>query len=119
MFFAGRGSSIPWKGQVFPRMRNYTPVNNMTGVGNALKRHYQVIPPDTPYRWSPALLRFVQGARAGTSSYHVAYITYLYAAYFVLLIGHYNSEHKVPCSTDDEVCWHAQHIESSALHVGE
>jgi len=35
------GSSIPWKGQVFPRMRNYTPVNNMTGVGNALKRHYQ------------------------------------------------------------------------------
>jgi len=23
-------------------MRNWTQVNNMTGVGNALKRHYQV-----------------------------------------------------------------------------
>lgn len=30
------------QGQVFPRMRNFTPNHRMTGVGNALKRHYQV-----------------------------------------------------------------------------
>lgn len=27
---------------MFPRMRNFTPNHRMTGVGNALKRHYQV-----------------------------------------------------------------------------
>ncbi|PSC70291.1 AT-rich interactive domain-containing 4-like [Micractinium conductrix] len=36
------GNGINWKGQVFPRMRNYTANHKMTGVGNALKRHYQV-----------------------------------------------------------------------------
>jgi hypothetical protein len=36
------GNGINWKGQVFPRMRNFTPNHRMTGVGNALKRHYQV-----------------------------------------------------------------------------
>ncbi|KAK9822214.1 hypothetical protein WJX81_006927 [Elliptochloris bilobata] len=35
------GNGINWKGQVFPRMRNYTATNRMTGVGNALKRLYQ------------------------------------------------------------------------------
>lgn len=42
---------LPWappllsatlQGQVFPRMRNFTTNHKMTGVGNALKRHYQV-----------------------------------------------------------------------------
>ena len=36
------GNGINWKSQVFTQMRNWTKVNNMTGVGNALKRHYQV-----------------------------------------------------------------------------
>jgi hypothetical protein len=36
------GNGINWKGQIFPHLRNYTEVNKMTGVGNALKRHYQV-----------------------------------------------------------------------------
>ncbi|KAK9800299.1 hypothetical protein WJX73_007633 [Symbiochloris irregularis] len=36
----GVGNGINWKGQVFPAMRNYTSSNRMTGVGNALKRHY-------------------------------------------------------------------------------
>ena len=36
------GNGINWKGQVFPRMRNFTAHHKMTGVGNALKRHYQV-----------------------------------------------------------------------------
>lgn len=36
------GNGINWKGQVFPRMRNFTSNHKMTGVGNALKRHYQV-----------------------------------------------------------------------------
>ncbi|KAG2446124.1 hypothetical protein HXX76_000723 [Chlamydomonas incerta] len=35
------GNGINWKGQVFPRMRNWTESNKQTGVGNALKRHYQ------------------------------------------------------------------------------
>lgn len=35
------GNGINWKGQVFPRMRNFTASNRMTGVGNALKRLYQ------------------------------------------------------------------------------
>ena len=35
------GNGINWKGQVFPRMRNYTAHNRMTGAGNALKRLYQ------------------------------------------------------------------------------
>ncbi|GMH36559.1 hypothetical protein BSKO_04427 [Bryopsis sp. KO-2023] len=35
------GNGINWKGQVFPRMRNWTMNHRMTGVGNALKRHYQ------------------------------------------------------------------------------
>ncbi|GIL72466.1 hypothetical protein Vretimale_4182 [Volvox reticuliferus] len=35
------GNGINWKGQVFPRMRNWTETNKQTGVGNALKRHYQ------------------------------------------------------------------------------
>ena len=38
----GMGNGINWKGQVFPRMRNYTAQHKMTGVGNALKRHYQM-----------------------------------------------------------------------------
>jgi hypothetical protein len=36
------GNGINWKGQVFPRMRNFTAGHKMTGVGNALKRHYQL-----------------------------------------------------------------------------
>ena len=36
------GNGINWKGQVFPRMRNFTASHKMTGVGNALKRHYQL-----------------------------------------------------------------------------
>lgn len=35
------GNGINWKGQVFVRMRNWTENNKQTGVGNALKRHYQ------------------------------------------------------------------------------
>ena len=35
------GNGINWKGQVFPKMRNWTANHRMTGVGNALKRHYQ------------------------------------------------------------------------------
>lgn len=34
------GNGINWKGQIFPAMRNFTSSNRMTGVGNALKRHY-------------------------------------------------------------------------------
>lgn len=34
------GNGINWKGQVFPKMNNFTAHNRMTGVGNALKRHY-------------------------------------------------------------------------------
>lgn len=34
------GNGINWKGQVFPAMRNFTSSHRMTGVGNALKRHY-------------------------------------------------------------------------------
>ena len=29
--------------QVFPKMANYTNTHKMTGVGNALKRHYQAL----------------------------------------------------------------------------
>ncbi|KAL6767970.1 CGL156 [Auxenochlorella protothecoides x Auxenochlorella symbiontica] len=36
------GNGINWKGQVFPAMRNFTQDHRLTGVGNALKRHYQV-----------------------------------------------------------------------------
>lgn len=36
------GNGINWKGQVFPKMDNYTAHNRMTGVGNALKRHYMM-----------------------------------------------------------------------------
>ena len=36
------GNGINWKSQIFSKMRNYTASNTMTGVGNALKRHYQV-----------------------------------------------------------------------------
>lgn len=36
------GNGINWKGQVFAKMRNHTSVNKMTGVGNTLKRHYEV-----------------------------------------------------------------------------
>lgn len=35
------GNGINWKGQIFPRMKNYTENNKMTGVGNALKKHYR------------------------------------------------------------------------------
>ncbi|WOL02662.1 AT-rich interactive domain-containing protein 4-like [Canna indica] len=38
-FYVGNG--INWKGQVFSKMRNYTVLNRMTGVGNTLKRHYE------------------------------------------------------------------------------
>lgn len=36
------GNGINWKGQVFPTMRNHTSTHKMTGVGNALKRHYEL-----------------------------------------------------------------------------
>ncbi|KAK9844911.1 hypothetical protein WJX74_008601 [Apatococcus lobatus] len=36
------GNGINWKGQVFPKMRNFSNSHRMTGVGNALKRHYQL-----------------------------------------------------------------------------
>jgi hypothetical protein len=36
------GNGINWKGQIFSNMSNYTAVNKMTGVGNALKKHYQM-----------------------------------------------------------------------------
>eukprot|EP00884_Botryococcus_braunii_P018880 jgi/Botrbrau1/5676/Bobra.0071s0017.1 len=36
------GNGINWKGQIFTNMSNYTSVNKMTGVGHALKRHYQI-----------------------------------------------------------------------------
>ena len=36
------GNGINWKGQVFPKMNNFTAHNRMTGVGNALKRHYKM-----------------------------------------------------------------------------
>ncbi|KAG0576309.1 hypothetical protein KC19_5G070800 [Ceratodon purpureus] len=36
------GNGINWKGQVFAKMRNHTSVNKMTGVGNTLKKHYEV-----------------------------------------------------------------------------
>ena len=35
------GNGINWKGQIFPKMRNYTPSHRMTGIGNALKTKYQ------------------------------------------------------------------------------
>ena len=46
------GNGINWKGQVFPRMRNWTETNRQTGVGNALRRHYQNVRPtaDMPGR---------------------------------------------------------------------
>lgn len=34
------GNGINWKGQVFTKMSNWTATHKMTGVGNALKRHY-------------------------------------------------------------------------------
>jgi len=34
------GNGINWKGQIFPKLNNFTAHNRMTGVGNALKRHY-------------------------------------------------------------------------------
>ncbi|CAK0786305.1 hypothetical protein CVIRNUC_009518 [Coccomyxa viridis] len=34
------GNGINWKGQIFPQLNNFTAHNRMTGVGNALKRHY-------------------------------------------------------------------------------
>ena len=40
MVLSRMGNGINWKGQVFPAMRNFTSSNRMTGVGNALKRHY-------------------------------------------------------------------------------
>jgi hypothetical protein len=36
------GNGINWKGQIFAKMRNHTSVNKMTGVGNTLKKHYEV-----------------------------------------------------------------------------
>eukprot|EP01018_Ginkgo_biloba_P012967 Gb_05236 [translate_table: standard] len=38
-FYVGNG--INWKGQIFPKMRNHTLANRITGVGNTLKRHYE------------------------------------------------------------------------------
>ncbi|KAH9321957.1 hypothetical protein KI387_016596, partial [Taxus chinensis] len=38
-FYVGNG--INWKGQIFPKMRNHTMANRITGVGNTLKRHYE------------------------------------------------------------------------------
>ncbi|KAL5698562.1 hypothetical protein ACHQM5_029587 [Ranunculus cassubicifolius] len=35
------GNGINWKGQIFSKMRNHTATNKMTGVGNALKKHYE------------------------------------------------------------------------------
>ena len=34
-------SHINWKGSVFPSMRNWTEQHRMTGIGNALKKHYK------------------------------------------------------------------------------
>ncbi|URD82290.1 ARID BRIGHT DNA-binding domain-containing protein [Musa troglodytarum] len=39
-FYVGNG--INWKGQVFSKMQNYTTSNKMTGVGNTLKKHYEM-----------------------------------------------------------------------------
>jgi hypothetical protein len=36
------GNDIDWKGRVFPRMRNFSGGYEVAGVGNALKRHYQL-----------------------------------------------------------------------------
>lgn len=36
------GNGINWKGQVFSKMRNHTLINKMTGVGNTLKKHYEM-----------------------------------------------------------------------------
>ena len=35
------GNAINWKGEVFTKMANWTADHKMTGVGNALKRHYR------------------------------------------------------------------------------
>ena len=35
------GNGINWKGQIFPKMQNFTPTHKMTGIGNALKTKYQ------------------------------------------------------------------------------
>ncbi|CAL9205428.1 unnamed protein product [Musa hybrid cultivar] len=39
-FYVGNG--INWKGQIFSNMQNYTASNKMTGVGNTLKKHYEM-----------------------------------------------------------------------------
>ena len=35
------GNAINWKGDIFTKMSNWTQEHKMTGVGNALKRHYR------------------------------------------------------------------------------
>ena len=35
------GNAINWKGEIFTKMANWTADHKMTGVGNALKRHYK------------------------------------------------------------------------------
>jgi hypothetical protein len=35
------GNAINWKGEIFTKMANWTADHKMTGVGNALKRHYR------------------------------------------------------------------------------
>ena len=68
------GNGINWKGQVFPRMANFTAHNRMTGVGNALKRHYLLYlldyeqvpcPPYPPSRAAPRMLACSVEATAG------------------------------------------------------
>ncbi len=64
------GNGINWKGQVFPRMRNYTASNRMTGVGNALKRLYQRYLVE--YEQARVLSQAVMGETSVTSSLHEA-----------------------------------------------
>jgi hypothetical protein len=41
--FGAAAGLINWKGEVFARMANWTAGHKQTGVGNALKRHYQAL----------------------------------------------------------------------------
>ena len=35
------GNGINWKGQIFPKMRNFTNSHKITGIGSTLKTKYQ------------------------------------------------------------------------------
>ena len=65
------GNGINWKSQIFPKMRNFTASNSMTGVGNALKRHYQVGCPHQKFLRMESLPGFeVTWTRPGLVSRH-------------------------------------------------